>query len=99
MAGITSREMSQKMLDAIANGGSGGTVLIGATTPVEAKDNALWLRTGIGNSESGNIGGGPGEGETIIVTQTIVKNAIVSDHEPDHEVTGEVPFWFDTASR
>lgn len=94
MSGITTREMSQEVRDAITNG-SGGTVLLGATTPVDAQPNALWLRTGIGNSETGNIGGG-GSGEPIIVTQTIVKNAIVSDKEPDHEATEEVPFWFNS---
>lgn len=92
---LTAREMSQELRDAIANGG-GGSVLIGATTPVDANENALWLRTGIGNSENGNIGGNPGNPDGY--TGIMVKNAVLSGTEPDHEVTIETPFWFNTQS-
>lgn len=91
MTGITTREMSPSLQDDIKNG-AGGSVLIGATRPVDATNNALWLRTGIGDSESGTIGGNVTNPD--LFQGVMVKNAKLAVDEPEHETTLEVPFWF-----
>lgn len=90
---MTTRELNPELKKAIEEGGGGSTVLLGATKPTgEIKDNSIWFRTGVGDSEIGTI---PGEGgNPDIYDGVMVKNAVLDDDEPEHEVTTKMPFWF-----
>lgn len=79
------RELSNEVLEEM---NSAGRIILSPSTPIDAKDNSLWFKTGIGDSESGTLLGGGGSD----TTQTIVKNAQMSENEPDNTI--DAPFWF-----